>query len=49
MGTNIGTKSTDNRYQPAGRGERPSGGQGSYAAAPLAGSAMASAFAKLKR
>jgi uncharacterized protein len=48
-GGNMGTKSTDNRYQSPGRGERQSGGQGSYAAAPLAGSAMASAFAKLKR
>jgi protein Tex len=42
-----GTKTGDNRYQAAGRGERQ---QGSYRDnAPAGNSAMASAFAKLKR
>ncbi|MBK9345368.1 MAG: RNA-binding transcriptional accessory protein [Burkholderiales bacterium] len=45
----TGQKGSENRYQPASRGERQHGGGGNYSAAPLGGSAMASAFAKLKR
>ena len=45
----TGQKAGDNRYQGPARGERQQGGQGSYTSAPLGGSAMASAFAKLKR
>ena len=42
-------KGGDNRFQAAGRGERQHGNGGGYNATPLGGSAMASAFAKLKR
>jgi uncharacterized protein len=45
-GSRGGDRAGDNRYQGPARGERQSG---NYNAAPLAGSAMASAFAKLKR
>ena len=45
----AGQKGSENRYQPAGRGERQHGQGGNYSSAPLGGSAMASAFAKLKR
>jgi uncharacterized protein len=45
-GSRGGDRSGDNRYQGPARGERQTG---SFNAAPLAGSAMASAFAKLKR
>jgi uncharacterized protein len=41
-----GQNAGDNRYQGPARGERQTG---NYNAAPLGGSAMASAFAKLKR
>jgi uncharacterized protein len=45
---------SDNSFRPAGRGERGGGGRGapasaSSSAAPAGGSAMAAAFAKLKR
>jgi uncharacterized protein len=45
-----GDRAGDNRYQAAGRGQsQHSGQQSGQGGAPLGGSAMASAFAKLKR
>ncbi|UXH77186.1 Tex family protein [Roseateles amylovorans] len=42
-------KGGDNAFRPAGRNERQGGARQAPAAAPAAGSAMAAAFAKLKR